>query len=79
MLSNSERNVFVAGCGMGILWIACFIGYIMNLIAFFRCDFGPNYKTEMIRGVGIVVPFVGAVTGYITIEDKPMVFRIENE
>lgn len=40
------------------------IGYVMNVIALFNCDFDPMGKEEYIRLAGLV-PFVGAIAGWI--------------
>jgi hypothetical protein len=48
-----------------LLIIGLFIGWIVNLVAFFDCDFDLPMKCEAVRGIGIVVPFVGGVTGYM--------------
>ena len=45
------------------------VGWVMNLVAFCRCDFEAPYKAEIIRAVGVVVPPVGGVAGYIGIDD----------
>ncbi len=47
------------------------IGYITNIVRFCGCDFEAPWRTEIIRGVGIFVPPLGAVLGFITIEDGP--------
>ena len=52
------------------LIIAGTIGYTTNIVGFIRSDFEPPYKEEAVRGVGILLPPMGAVTGYITIEDR---------
>jgi len=44
-------------------------GWIMNLVAFCRCDFEAPYKAEAIRGVSVFVPPIGGIVGYINIED----------
>lgn len=45
------------------------IGWGMNVYSFTQCDFNESYKAEIVRGVGIAVAPVGAVVGYIDIED----------
>lgn len=45
------------------------IGYVKNIIGLIECDFEAPYKAEVIRGVGVVVPFVGVVVGWVGIED----------
>jgi hypothetical protein len=34
-----------------------------------KCDFEAPVKAEVIRSVGVIIPVVGVVTGYIDIED----------
>lgn len=46
------------------------IGYGNNIVHFVNCDFESPYKAEAIYGVGIAFPIMGAITGYIDIEDK---------
>ena len=45
------------------------VGYVSNFVGFVKCDFEPSYKAEIIRGIGIFVPPIGAMAGYIAIED----------
>lgn len=45
------------------------IGYVRNIIGLTRCDFQAPYKAEVIRAVGVVVPPVGAIVGWIGVED----------
>lgn len=46
------------------------VGYVKNIIKLVNCDFKYPYKAEAVYGVGTFIPVVGAVTGYITVEDK---------
>lgn len=46
-----------------------FVGYILNVVKFIRADFKAPYKVEIIRGISLIPP-IGAVTGWIKIEDK---------
>lgn len=61
--------------GFGAFLLVCvgiclmLLGYVANIVALCHCDFEPSYKAETIRTVGIVIPVVGMVTGYIDIED----------
>lgn len=50
---------------------SCIAGWGINIVKLTRCDFQPPYKAEIIRSVGLV-PIVGAVVGWIDIEDKPI-------
>ncbi len=45
-------------------------GYVHNIIMLCNDDFKAPYKTEVIRGVGIVVPPVGWIAGYITFDEE---------
>lgn len=44
-------------------------GYVSNIVKLTKCDFKPSYKAEVLRGVGIVVPPVGIIEGYLSISD----------
>lgn len=45
-------------------------GWVSNLVEFTNLDFNTPVKAEVVRGVGIFIVPVGAVLGYIDIEDK---------
>ena len=47
---------------------ACF-GYIANIVRLADTDFQAPYKAEIIRVVGIAVPPLGMVAGFINIAD----------
>lgn len=53
-----------------ILWLVLFIGYVGNIIKLLKCDFQASYKAEIIRTIGIFIPPMGCIVGYIPIEDK---------
>lgn len=50
------------------VWLACIVGWCMNLYKFVTLNFESPYKAEVIRGVGVFTG-IGAVTGYINIKD----------
>lgn len=58
-------GLFVIG-----LVLAGAIGWTMNLIGFVTADFKEPYAEEIVRGVGIPIPIIGAVAGYIDFEDE---------
>ena len=67
--SGEEKAI---GCFVIVCLVASLIfgiGYIANVVKLLQCDFQAPYKSEVIRGVGIFVPFVGAPAGYLRIED----------
>jgi hypothetical protein len=53
-----------------LITIVLMLGWFVNIIRFFQCDFDIPLKEEVIRGVGIFVPPVGGVIGYVNIEDE---------
>ena len=46
-----------------------FIGWVSNCVWLVKCDFEAPYKAEAIRGIGVFVPPIGAVVGWMHIED----------
>ena len=52
-----------------VLGLIMLVGYGMNIVKIFGTDFEPPYKAEVIRVVGIFVPPVGVIVGFVTIED----------
>lgn len=63
---NGIRN---AGCGAIIFYILllvfCVWGYVANIVKFAKCDFEAPYKSEVLHGIGIFVPPMGVIMGYI--------------
>jgi hypothetical protein len=45
------------------------LGYVFNLIKLTQCDFETPYKVEILRGIGVVVPPIGAIEGFIYMSD----------
>ena len=46
------------------------VGWVKNLYKLVQYDFNTPLQAETIRTVGVFVPPVGAIIGYIEIEDK---------
>lgn len=44
-------------------------GWAMNAYKATQCDFESPYKCEAVRVIGIFVPPVGAIAGYVTIDE----------
>jgi len=70
-----ERKGFVL---VGLLVLAVIVGGLiltagwgLNIYKLTQCDFAEPYKAEVIRGVGIALPFVGSVAGWMDIDDTP--------
>lgn len=56
------------GCIVICLYFLLFLGYVLNIVKFVKCDFKAPYKEELIRGIGMVIPY-GGIIGYLNIED----------
>jgi hypothetical protein len=56
--------------GVFIVVIGLFIGYVVNIVKLTKTDFKPPYKAEILRGVGIIVPPVGGIEGWLKIKDN---------
>ncbi len=52
-----------------VIWIVCIYGYFANIYKLTQCDFDTPLKAEVIRGIGVVVPPMGVICGFITIKD----------
>ena len=50
--------------GFALAVILGMIGYVLNIIKLFGCDFDPVGKEEIIRGLGII-PLIGAIAGWL--------------
>ena len=67
-LKRTDRAIRIrifALAAKALVVVVCFIGWTINIVKFFGCDFEEPYKEEAIRIVGVVVPPVGAVTGFL--------------
>jgi len=74
-VSRKKRRNWVGGCStlvlalFAALVIAAIAGWVMNIVALCNCDFKEPYRTEALRGIGIIVAPMGAVEGYMDLED----------
>ena len=48
-----------------ILYGLAILGYILNIIQLFGCDFAEPWKEEIVRIIGVFFPPAGCVIGYI--------------
>ena len=39
-----------------IVLIVLFVIWVVNLLKFLDCDFEPNYKCEVVHGIGLIPP-----------------------
>lgn len=67
-LANLVTALLVLVLSVTIM-VAPILGYGLNVVKLIDCDFKPSYKAEAIRTVGVFIPFVGMVAGYMDIED----------
>lgn len=63
------KNNIVTSVLIIALYITLFYGYIANIYKLSKCDFDTPLKSEVIRGIGVVVPPIGIVVGFIDIKD----------
>lgn len=56
------------GCIVICFYFLLFLGYVLNIVKFVKYDFEAPYKAELIRGIGMVIPY-GGIIGYFHIED----------
>lgn len=68
-MSKNDFSVGIVCFIVIVMVIVGFVGWSMNIYKFSQLDFKSPYAAESIRGIGIFVPFVGAVEGYINIQD----------
>jgi len=73
-MKKQKGSADLLGSGFGILLMLLIfalplIGYVKNVVSFCNCDFETSIKAELIRGVGIVIPVVGMITGWVDIKD----------
>ncbi len=69
MFNNNKGSSWLSVMILGIFLLFCIAGWIKNVIGFAKCDFDVPIKTEVIRGIGVFVPPVGVVCGYLKLED----------
>lgn len=55
--------------GVLLLYGLALLGWIMNVVQLIQCDFASPYKAEVLRIIGILIPPIGSVLGYIPIND----------
>lgn len=58
-----------AGIGCLVMWflmvLGGFVGWCMNVVAVYYTDFSTVEGYEILRCIGIPVPFLGAVLGWL--------------
>jgi hypothetical protein len=72
-MSKNNEVSFGVGCATVIIVmfiaLAGLFGWVKNIYRLAQTDFQAPYKAEVLRGIGIFVPPMGAIEGYINIED----------
>ena len=66
-MRTQKGNTYVGFAAIIVIVLAV-SGWVMNLVGFIRCDFEAPYRCEVVRGVGIFIPPVGAVAGWVSID-----------
>jgi hypothetical protein len=70
MSVNTETTSGVALILYVVICLFFSCGWIMNVYSLTQLDFEKPYKAEIIRTVGVVVPIVGAFTGWMDIGEE---------
>lgn len=52
---------------VGILVLILMFGWFTNIVRFAMCDFDSPWRCEAVRAVGIAIPPVGGVLGYVAL------------
>ena len=49
---------------LGLLFLVVFpaITWVINIIQFFHLDFEPSYKLEILKGIGIIIPWFSMIS-----------------
>jgi len=63
------KKIDMSNKGILIVYIIAFGGWILNLVRLANTDFDAPYRAEVFRTVGVVIPPVGCIIGYIDIKD----------
>jgi len=58
--------------GLLIVFIICFLGsgWVLNIVKLTKLNFKPSYKVEIIRSIGVILPPIGSVLGWMSIKDN---------
>lgn len=68
--SNTLISLFLSNILVGIIvLIVGGLGWVMNIYKLTKCDFKDPYKSEILRGAGILIAPVGAVFGFLKLKD----------
>jgi hypothetical protein len=63
------KGLFIGLFTVAILSLPA-VGYFSNIYKLVTSDFEAPYKSEIVRGIGIPVFFVGAIAGFVDIGDE---------
>lgn len=69
-MKSVELGAIFTGLLIVCLWFVAIFGWGLNIYKLTQCNFEPSYRTEAIRTIGVFVAPVGAITGYMEIQDK---------
>lgn len=69
--SSGQGTAIIVGVIVLSMTIASVVGYLLNLSALINnADFKQPYKTEVIRTLGVIIPPLGGIIGYMTLEEE---------
>ncbi len=66
----AEKGILGTIVGAVLLTVAMFVGWGINVGKLVQCDFKAPYKAEVVRSVGVVIPMVGGIAGFMEIGDE---------
>jgi len=67
MSLNNKKNVNpVLGLGLIAIIIAAFVGWVLNIATLFSMPWvSETAGMLVVRVIGVIIPFIGAVLGYV--------------
>ena len=67
-MDKAEKSIVGLVALLAIVAILAVTGWVKNIVKLCQCDFASPYKAEVVYAIGVIPP-VGAITGWINIED----------
>lgn len=53
------------GCIIIAVYVLAFAGWCSNIVKLSNCDFERPYIEEVLRTIGVIIPPIGAIAGYV--------------
>jgi len=55
----------IGAAGVVIITLLLSVGWVMNIVSLANCDFKAPYKAEVVHVIGVVLPLVGGIVGWM--------------